>query len=370
MRSLVAPSMRKISLPFVHSALFSCALITCLAGATGCSPKVESEVVLRSTVDQEVAAPILAAFHRSEQKQIQPRATFGSAKTTSAEFVSSLESSQADDADDDDRGDVIWTDNMLLMIELQRGGLLQSHAWKVDPGFPTDMRADDKSWCGFAAVARVLIVNTERLPDPNAYPNSIEDLADPRWNQRCAIASPVDSQRRASANAAMHAALIGHAKGIEGATDWFGKVAQNAVVMSTNSEVATAVAAGKVDWGLTDSSDAVVERDAGNPVAIIFPDQATHQAGAIRIPHAVAVLKNPKHPIAATRLADYLVLPSTEDRLAMSDASQIPLSRTATFRPRVLADSPVRWANIDMVAAERTWQVLEPVLVKIFADAP
>jgi iron(III) transport system substrate-binding protein len=335
--------------------------LSIVLAAIGCGTPVEDTVVLRSTVDQDVAAPILAAFHRSEEKLIHPLATFGAPQTNATEFLQSFKADQIEGAD------VVWTDNVLLMIELQRKGVLQPHEWKIEPSFPTDMRAKDQTWCGFAAVARVLLINTDQLSDAANYPTSVDALIDPKWKGRCAIARPV-GDKPASVTSTIHAALIAHAKGMKVAEDWFKQVAENAVIMPSNTAVATAVAKGQVDWGITDSSDAIIEVDSGSPVAIIFPDQSTQELGTVRIPHTVAILKSATHPQAAVRLANYLVLPTTEDRLAMSDAAQIPLSRTATFRPRVLADRPVRWASIDFEAAEKTWQSIVPVLTNIFAN--
>ncbi len=51
----------------------------------------------------------------------------------------------------------------------------------------------------------------------------------------------------------------------------------NAVILSGNKQVAMAVSAGQVAWGLTDTDDAIIEKDNGMPVAIVFPDQAPDQ---------------------------------------------------------------------------------------------
>ncbi|MGV3484114.1 MAG: extracellular solute-binding protein [Planctomycetaceae bacterium] len=322
-----------------------------LAIASGCGGRVEDSVMLHSTVDQEISAPILSGFHRAENKLIKPDATFASAEPDRGKLLDSIQHSR--------ESDVLWTDDILLMIDLQRLGALAPHRWKVPPGFPGDMRAADGTWCGFAATARVLIVNTENLPDPKAWPRSVDELSDSEWNQRCAIARPLMGP------AAIHAAIIADYQG-EAAGQWFTEVADNAVVLPSDSAVAAAVAAGRVDWGLTDSNYAVGYEDQSAPVAIVFPDQETDQFGTVRIPHAVAVLAHAPHPAAAARLADYLLDPGTEDRLAMSDAAQIPISPQSTYKSRVLPASPVRWATTDFAAARKAWEVWAPRLQEIF----
>ncbi len=117
-----------------------------------------------------------------------------------------------------------------------------------------------------------------------------------------------------------------------------------------------AVSSGQVAWGLTDTDDAIIEQDQGRPVAIVFPDQQSDQPGTLRIPNTVAVLKNAPHPVAAGILADHLVRPETEDRLAMGNSSQLPISESSKFPPRVMPESPVRWMRVDFERAADGWE--------------
>jgi iron(III) transport system substrate-binding protein len=165
---------------------------------------------------------------------------------------------------------------------------------------------------------------------------------------------------------AIHAGIIGQAKGEKQASDWYDEVSTNAVVMKRDAEVATAVAKGELDWGLTSSSDAVVEKDHANNIAIVFPDQAPDQIGTVRIPSVAGVMRSSPHPRAARKLAIYLTLPITEDRLAMSDAAQIPLSPQATFKPRVMSGNVVRWAEVDFAKAADVHEALRPKLRTLF----
>ncbi len=331
-----------------HSSCAWLLLLTWSPGIIGCGSQVEPEVVIWATVDQEIAAPVLAAFHRAEEKQIRPLASFVTGRTD--DTIETL---------CDEQPDLVWTDDPFLMIDLQQQNMLASHAWKIDPGFPAELRASDQTWCGFAAMARVLIVNTELLTDASEFPQSIDDLVDERWAKRCAMAKPT------TGNAAIHAAIIANMLG-DAAVPWFQRAAANCVVLASDAAVAKAVAEGRVDWGLTDSTVAIARRDAGQPIAIIFPDQATSEPGTVRIPQVVAVLAGARNRVSASRLADYLVLPTTEDRFAMGDPALIPLSRLAMFKPRVLPDLPVRWTQSGFAAAHRTWTTQRGPIQKMF----
>jgi iron(III) transport system substrate-binding protein len=146
------------------------------------------------------------------------------------------------------------------------------------------------------------------------------------------------------------------------------QIRDNSVVLSGNKQVAQAVAAGRVAWGLTDTDDAIIEKDNGLPVAIVFPDQLPDQPGTLRIPNTIAVIKHAPHPIAAGKLADYLVTPETEDRLAMGNSSQLPLHIGSKFPPRVLPETPVRWMRVNFERAADGWEKWSTELQAMFRD--
>lgn len=321
----------------------------------GCVGRAENEVVVYTALDREFSAPIFGAFHRHAEGQIQPVVKFDVESTKTVGLVNQIIAER-----DRPVADLFWNNEILHTIRLQRMGLLKPHDWRVESGYPEEMRAKDGTWCGFAARARVLLVNTERLKSPDDYPRSVEELADPKWKGRCAIARPLFG------TTATHAAVIRQLKGEEASRAWFQAVAENAAVLSGNKSVAVAVATGQVDWGLTDTDDAIVEREQGRPVAIVFPDQATDQPGTLRIPNTLAILAGGPHPVAAGKLADFLLTPAIEDRLAMGNSAQLPISRAATHRPRVLPEQPVRWMRIDFEAAADHWETLAAELTELF----
>ena len=305
----------------------------------------ESDVVVYSALDQEFATPILNGFERSTEGEVDVVPKFDVESTKTVGLVIRIIAEK-----DDPICDVFWNNEIMHTLRLQKLGLLQPHDWKVEPGYPADMIASDGTWCGFAARARILIVNTDLLSDPAEYPRSVSELTDPKWKDRCAMARPLFG------TTATHFAVLRELQGREETLQQLEQIAANAKVLSGNKQVALAVAAGEVAWGLTDTDDAIIEKDAARPVAIVFPDQAPNEPGTLRIPNTVAILKNAPHPVAARRLVDYLVTPATEDRLAMGNSSQLPLSRQSKFPPRVLPDEPVRWMEPNFERAADDWE--------------
>ena len=321
----------------------------------GCVPRAETDVVVYSALDQQFADPILAAFERSTDHGTGVVAKFDVESTKTVGLVNEIIAEQNSPV-----CDVFWNNEIMHTVRLQKLGLLQAKKWDVEPGWPRDMIASDGTWCGFAARARVLLINTEQIPDPSDFPQTVDDLTDPKWAQKCAMARPLFG------TTATHFAVLRQRDGRAATLQKLRSIRDNAVILSGNKQVALAVAAGTVAWGLTDTDDAIVEKDLGGSVAIVFPDQASDRPGTLRIPNTIAVLKSAPHPVAAGMLADYLVLPDTEDRLAMGDSSQLPLHRQSKFKPRVLPEEPVRWMRVDFEAAADGWTDWAKELQQIF----
>ena len=324
---------------------------------SGCVPKAENDVVVYSALDEEFAAPILAAFERSVDHETGVAGKFDVESTKTVGLVNQIIAEQKSPV-----CDVFWNNEIMHTVRLQKLGLLKPRSWDVGPGWPADMIASDGSWCGFAARARVLLVNTEKIANRQDYPSSVRDLADPKWADNCALARPLFG------TTATHFAVLRVKNGREQTLEFLQDIHDNAVVLSGNKQVAQAVSSGQVAWGLTDTDDAIIEKDNLLPVAIVYPDQQPDQPGTLRIPNTLAILKDAPHPIAAEKLADYLVSPATEDRLAMGESSQLPLSRQSEYRPRVLPEQPVRWMSVDFEAAAEDWQRWAADVMTIFPE--
>jgi len=317
-------------------------LIAC--SLSGCVQRSESDVVVYSALDQEFAEPILDSFERSTEDATTVIRKFDVESTKTVGLANRLIAEK-----DSPVCDVFWNNEIMHTVRLQKLGLLEPRTWDVEAGYPSDMIAADGSWCGFAARARVLIVNTELLTDPNQYPRTVSELTDPKWKGKCGMARPLFG------TTATHFAVLRERQGREATLSQLQQIRDNAVILSGNKQVALAVSSGQLAWGLTDTDDAIIEKDNGLPIAIVYPDQAPDQPGTLRIPNTVAVMRGAPHPVAAAALVDFLVRPETEERLAMGNSSQIPISRFSDFPPRVLPSEPVRWMRVDFEAAAEGW---------------
>jgi iron(III) transport system substrate-binding protein len=211
----------------------------------------------------------------------------------------------------------------------------------------------------------VLVVNTKLVGEAER-PSSIWDLTDPKWKDKCGMAKPL------AGTTATHAACLFAAWGDEKAKEFFRAVKQNARVLGGNRQVAQAVGAGELAFGLTDTDDALAELESGRPVAIVFPDQSSVAIslremdplaerenytglGTLIIPNTLSILHGAEHRGDAERLVEYLLSPAVEERLAKGPSAQIPLNPAVKEKSRVEPAEPIRRMKVDFEAAAKKW---------------
>ncbi len=318
----------------------------------GCVPQREKNVVLYSASDREYVTPILDAFERANPG-IEIARQFDVEASKTLGLVTRIERER-----ERPRCDVFWNNELIHTLRLQKQGLLASRRWKVPDNWPKGFKAKDGSWIGFAARARVLLVNKNKLPDPTTWPTSVIDLADERWHHRCGLAFPVYG------TTASHMAVIASHRinyGNDQTLDWQvwsdGWI-KHAIVLAGNKQVALAVSSGELAWGLTDTDDAIIEKEAGNPVEIVFPDQNKGGFGTLFIPNTMSVLSKSPNPVVAALLADYLVSEKSESRLTMGNSAQFPVWPNAKTKSRLTDKQEARWAEVDFEKAAESWTVV------------
>lgn len=308
--------------------------------ANGCAPGAAQEVVVYCALDEGFARPILADFEQETGVAVGWKFDVESTKTVGLVNRIILEQKQP-------RCDLFWNNEILHTLRLERMGLLESYSSPKGDAYPDAYRSPGRFWHGFAARARVLIVN-KSVPEAER-PRSIRDLVDPRWKNQVALAKPL------AGTTATHAAVLFARWGTDEATRFFRSLKENAHVLSGNKQVAREVAAGQVAFGLTDTDDAVIEADQGQPVVTVYPDQGADGEGTLFIPNSLALIKNGRHLDHARRLVDFLLSAPIEERLAKGESAQFPVSREVTVRSRAEPAVAVRWMDVDFAAAAAAW---------------
>jgi iron(III) transport system substrate-binding protein len=153
---------------------------------------------------------------------------------------------------------------------------------------------------------------------PNDAPQSIFELADPKWKGQVAMADP------RFGSTSFHVAALYALAGDEKMDDFFRRLKANGVrVVDGNSLVRDLVARGDAKVGLTDTDDVNVAVENGQPIAMVLPDR--DGLGVPVMPNMVSLIANAPHGEEARKLIDYLLSADVERQLAQSEAVQIPL---------------------------------------------
>ncbi len=320
----------------------------------GCWQASDREVVVYSALDAEFAKPILDQYAQEHAVDVRPVFDVESTKTVGLVTRILEERNQP-------RCDLFWNNEILHTLRLEKQGLLEAYSSPAAAGFPENYRSSGGFWHGFAARARVLIVNTQRM-EPDTYPRSIEDLVDPRWKGQVAIAKPLFG------TTATHASVLFACWGEARARDFFRQLKENAQVLSGNKQVALMVGRGDAAFGLTDTDDAIIEQEAGRPVAIIYPDQQEGGLGTLFIPNTIAIVRGGPHPEQARSLVDFLLSAPVEAQLAQGPSAQFPVNPEVSVRSRAAPDALPRWMEVDFVAAADQWERAAAFLRELYAS--
>lgn len=306
-------------------------LIAVAMGLAGCEKDQRPEVVVYTSVDQVFSEPVFRAFERASGVRV--RAVHDTEETKSTGVLNRLIAEA-----DNPQADVFWSGDPVRPFLLVDRGLVEPYASPAAAAIPAQFKADDATWTGFAARARVLLVNRQRLGERRA-PTSVADLVDPQWRGEAAIANPMFG------TTTIHVAAWFNRWGEGKAKTFLTALKDNEIrIASSNGEVKRLVAAGEVVFGLTDTDDAFNAVDSGAPVDIVFPDQDGD--GTLVMPTVTILLRGGPNPEQARLLIDYLLSAEVEGLLAQS-AAHMPLRADAPHPEHVRIASELRALPVD-----------------------
>jgi iron(III) transport system substrate-binding protein len=307
--------------------------LLCLAlGLAACAP--EADVVIYCALDQVHAEPILRRFEARTGLTVHAEFDVEAHKTVGLVRRIREEAHRT-------RCDVFWNNEFAHTVALAEDGLLASYDSPSAADIPPLYRDKEHRWTGFAARARVLIVNTD-LADP-ATIHGMEDLLDDAWKGRVGMARPL------TGTTLTHMALLFPVLGEERARAYLEGLRDAGVhLTSGNATLMRLVRDGQLAFGWTDTDDFNVAREAGYPVAVVYPDQ--EGVGTLLIPNTICILADAPHPDAARRLVDYVLSPEVEALLAASRSAQIPVRASVPRPPHVRSAADMRVMAVDYAA--------------------
>ncbi len=319
----------------------------------GCSSSAD-EVIVYSALDQEFSEPLLTAYALKTGVNVRPKFDVESTKTVGLFQMIAAEAGRP-------RCDLFWNNEILNTLRLKRKGLLAPFAPAGTADWPAAFTGKDRDWYGFAARARVLLVNTKLVPE-REHPTGLNDLIAPRWKDQIGLAKPLFG------TTATHATCLFATWGDSKAKDFFGALRANgAKIYAGNRPVAAAVATGEIAFALTDTDDAMLEAASGAPVRIIYPDRTPDALGTLFIPNTLAMIKNARHRELAEALAAYILSPEVETALAKGPSAQIPLNPRVSEPARVETPKTVKPMAADFEKVVDLWDDVASYLAKEFA---
>ena len=119
------------------------------------SPGIAADtVVVYSALDREFADPVLKAYGERSGVRVLPKFDVESTKTVGLTNLIIAEARRP-------RCDLFWNNEILNTLRLKERGLLAPFHPHHAGDLPETFKAKDRTWYGFAARGRVLIVNTK-----------------------------------------------------------------------------------------------------------------------------------------------------------------------------------------------------------------
>src|SRR5262245_55767923 len=119
----------------------------------GCWRAGAPEIVVYSALDREFAEPVLIEFTRDSNIRVLAKYDDESTKTVGLTNALMQEAGRP-------RCDVFWNNEIVNTLRLEQKGLLAAYHSPAAEAYPAMYRSPDGTWHGFAARARILIVNT------------------------------------------------------------------------------------------------------------------------------------------------------------------------------------------------------------------
>lgn len=300
-------------------------------------------VVVYTSLDPVFSRTVLGEFER--ETGIRVRAVFDTEATKTTGLIERLRRERARPT-----CDVLWSNEPLRTIRLAHAGHFAPYVSASALGIPLEFRDPAGLWTGFAARARVVAFDPQRLP-AEQVPKTLDGLLDPQFRGEVAVADP-----RFGTTGSHFGALL--AQWGEGRYRTFleSLVANDVQVVAGNSTSRDRVLSGEALLGLTDTDDVEVARRAGDSIAEGF----FSSDGTLVLPNTVSLIAGAPHPEAGRALIDFLLDPAREELLAASPSRQIPLRPSVIVPPGGLRlDDVARQAVSLEDAAEALPRALE-----------
>ena len=334
------------------AALVAAMLILTSLGCSNDNAGAAGKVTLYCSLDQVFSEGLVRKFE--EETGIEVDAVYDTEATKSVGLTGRIIEEASNP-----RCDVFWNNEIMNTLRLKRKGLLQSYDSPSAAGIPKEFRDSENMWTGFAARARVFIVNTDLMGEER--PTSMWDYLDPKYKGKCGIAKPLFG------TTATHMTALYDIIGEEETNRFLDGLEKNEVSVQTgNAHLMRQVREGKLHWGFTDTDDFNVARVENFPVDIVYPDSGDDQLGTMLIPNTVAMIEGCPNPEGAKKLIDFILSEDMEARLARSRSAQIPVRDSVARPDHVKGGDSFKIMTVDFEKAAENFDARRALLEERF----
>ncbi len=289
------------------------------------------EVVVYCALDQVFSEPLLRQFEK--ETGIRVKSVFDIEANKTVGLVRTLIEEK-----EHPRCDVFWNNELAQTIKLRKAGVLQPYVSPMSKEIPEQFKDAQGYWTGFAARARIFIVNQKLLSQP--YPSSIRDFTKPEWKGKFTLAKPL------TGTTITHFSALFSVWGEEAMQQFCKDMLANAPNLAQgNAHVSKLVASGEIPFGLTDTDDFRVRLEEGAPVEAVYPDAEAE--GTLLIPNSISLVANAPHPELGKKLIDWVLRPEIEKHLAFAPSAQIPLRPGVEHPPYVKVPGDFKAMKVD-----------------------
>lgn len=311
---------------------------------TGCGQSANT-ITVYTSIDRDYGEPVIAAF-KEKNPELQINAVYDSELTKTTGLYQRLLQEKHNP-----QCDVFWNNEIVRTLQLKKADILAPYSSPSASDIPPSFKDPEGFWTGFSARARVMIINTDLVPETET-PASVPALNRPQYSGKVAMAKPEFGTTVA------HMAALYTAMGENMLRFHLNLAVTNRIqILPGNASVRDAVVRGDAAYGLTDTDDVYAALDEGKPVRMAFLDQDTQ--GTLVIPNTVALIQKCPNPEGGKKLIDYLLSKEVEAQLAQSRARQIPVRADVPRPEGVPALSEIKAMNVDY---EKVAENVEPCL--------
>lgn len=303
-------------------------------------------VIVYVSHDQIFSEPILKDFEK--ETGVKVRAIYDTEETKSTGAMNRLIAEK-----NNPQADVYWANEPIRAEILRQQSIAAPYISPNAKGIPASFKDPAGYWTGFAARARVFIVNKKS----GATPDSVLTYIDPKWRDKTVIANPLFGTT--TTEIAAFFVLWGH----ERAQAFMNALKANGVKLSpSNGDSSDLVASGEFAFSLVDSDDVVSRLRQHLPIELIYPDQGAGGLGCLLVPNAAVLIAGAPHRDLGKKLIDYLLSVETEAKLARSDAAQIPLHSGVEGPPELKPIDKLKITQVNYADVATKLQAIQPLL--------